>query len=61
MPPKRPHFWPPLQTRQAPRDDDQDGVPDAWERAHELDITNPHGHRDDPDNDGYTNIEEWLI
>ncbi|BET67478.1 pectate lyase [Opitutales bacterium ASA1] len=43
----------------APLDTDGDGMPDAWERAHGLD---PHvqDHNEDPDGDGYTNLEDYL-
>ncbi|HOW98955.1 MAG TPA: C25 family cysteine peptidase, partial [Kiritimatiellia bacterium] len=40
-------------------DADLDGMPDAWETAHEL---NPHNGADaaeDPDYDGYTNLQEY--
>jgi hypothetical protein len=52
--------WPSLASGEPPRDDDRDGMPDAWERTHALDPANPNDHRDDADNDGYTNIEEYL-
>ena len=40
-------------------DTDQDGMPDAWEVAHGLDpaVADNNG---DFDNDGYTNLEEYL-
>ena len=44
----------------APPDSDRDGMPDEWERTHELDPSNHDDHRLDADGDGYTNIEEWL-
>jgi hypothetical protein len=52
--------WPKLRSTPAPKDSDQDGLPDAWETKHGL---NPHAATDaakDKDGDGYTNIEEWL-
>ncbi|UYY77603.1 pectate lyase [Sphingomonas sp. R1] len=52
--------WPELKAAPAPKDSDNDGMPDAWERAHGL---NPHDHRDgatDRNGDGWTNLEEWL-
>ena len=52
--------WPELKSVAAPPDADGDGMPDAWETAHKL---NPHNAADgawDSDNDGYTNIEEFL-
>jgi hypothetical protein len=51
--------WPALKSLPAPRDSDNDGMPDAWERKQGLDPkrADPNG---DHDRDGYTNIEEWL-
>jgi hypothetical protein len=42
------------------KDSDNDGMPDSWETKHHL---NPESAADaaaDRDNDGYTNIEEFL-
>lgn len=44
-------------------DADEDGLPDAWELAHELDPTigdGIHGPDGDFDNDGMTNWQEYL-
>jgi hypothetical protein len=52
--------WPALRKGSAPKDSDADGMPDRWERAKHL---NPHNATDAPadrDQDGYTNIEEYL-
>jgi pectate lyase len=52
--------WPELRSAPAPADSDEDGMPDAWETAHNL---NPHDAADawqDADGDGYTNLEEFL-
>ncbi|ETW92254.1 MAG: hypothetical protein ETSY2_53985, partial [Candidatus Entotheonella gemina] len=49
-----------LRSATAPADSDRDGMPDAWERARQL---NPHdaGDRnDDADGDGYTALEVYL-
>jgi hypothetical protein len=51
--------WPKYATSAAPADADNDGMPDAWERAHGL---NP---RDPADAaavapGGYTNLERWI-
>ena len=58
--PKEVGGWPELKSTAAPQDRDRDGMPDEWERKHELDPTDPDDHRADADGDGYTNIEEWL-
>ena len=52
--------WPVVAPAAPPPDDDADGMPDAWERAHGLDPADPTDHRADADGDGYTNLEEWL-
>jgi hypothetical protein len=46
-------------TRPADFDTDQDGMPDAWELARKLDPKTPDNNGDF-DNDGYTNLEEYL-
>jgi hypothetical protein len=38
-------------------DSDGDGLPDEWERAYFGDLR--YGPDDDPDGDGYTNLEEY--
>jgi hypothetical protein len=52
--------WPELRSTAAPIDSDGDGMPDAWEREHDL---NPNDAADGPadaNGDGYTNIEDYL-
>ena len=52
--------WPQLNSLSAPLDSDSDGMPDEWEKQYGFD---PHGTAnaaEDKDNDGYTNIEEYL-
>jgi len=39
---------------------DRDGMPDKWEMANELEPDNPSDGNGDHDNDGYTNVEEYL-
>lgn len=44
-------------------DTDKDGLPDAWETAHNLDpqsTEGPYGTNGDPDGDGQSNRAEWL-
>ncbi|MCB9759221.1 MAG: carboxypeptidase regulatory-like domain-containing protein [Alphaproteobacteria bacterium] len=43
-----------------PRDDDHDGMSDAWEEGWGLDTTRDDS-AEDPDGDGYTNLEEYLL
>ena len=52
--------WPKLQSLPAPQDTDQDGMPDKWERKYNLAPKNPNDRNDDQNNDGYTNLEEYL-
>lgn len=52
--------WPTLASGSAPIDTDRDGMPDAWESARDLDPNDPADGNLDRDNDGYTNLEEYL-
>ena len=47
-------------TRPANWDTDGDGMPDAWEIAHGLNPNDPSDRNGDYDNDGYSNLEEYL-
>jgi hypothetical protein len=47
-------------TYDVPVDSDEDGMPDSWESSHGLDPNNGQDNSSDSDNDGYTNIEEYL-
>jgi hypothetical protein len=51
--------WPDYPSAHAPKDSDQDGMPDAWEIAQRL---NPHDPKDASlyNGDGYTNIEKYI-
>jgi hypothetical protein len=42
------------------KDADKDGMPDAWETKNGLNPNNASDAAGDRDNDGYTNIEEYL-
>ena len=52
--------WPVYKSAKAPRDHDRDGMADKWETGHRLNAKNPRDHKNDPDNDGYTNLEEYI-
>ncbi len=52
--------WPVLLTGIAPTDSDADGMPDQWEVNNGLNPNDPVDRNDDEDNDGYTNLEEYL-
>ena len=41
-------------------DTDQDGMPDAWEGKLDLNPDDPADGNQDRDNDGFTNLEEYL-
>jgi hypothetical protein len=51
--------WPTYAPGTPPADSDLDGMPDAWEIAHGLD-PNTASNNGDYDNDGFTNLEEYL-
>jgi len=52
--------WPQLKSLPAPLDSDADGMPDGWEKKYGLDPRDASDTSKDSDNDGYTNIEEYL-
>lgn len=52
--------WPLLKSVPPPLDSDQDGMPDDWEQAHQLNPRDAADRNDDPDHDGYTHLEEFL-
>ena len=51
--------WPELAPGKAPVDEDEDGLPDAWERKHGLDPDDPTDSRRRTES-GYTHLERWL-
>lgn len=52
--------WPEYRSAAAPADTDEDGMPDAWERARGLNPSDASDAAKDRDGDGYTNVEEYL-
>lgn len=52
--------WPELRAEPAPDDADYDGMSDAWERSNGLDPAFPDDRNLDRDQDGYTELEEYL-
>jgi len=52
--------WPELKSIPAPKDTDNDGMPDEWEKQYGLDPENPTDGSEDRDGDGYTNLEQYL-
>lgn len=46
--------------RAADWDTDGDGMPDTWEKAHDLNPQDPSDGNKDLNGDGYTNIEKYL-
>jgi hypothetical protein len=51
--------WPKYRAGEARQDSDSDGMPDEWEKRHGLSPNRPDNNGDG-DNDGYTNLEEFL-
>jgi hypothetical protein len=45
---------------QSYKDDDQDGMPNAWENKYGLDPNDPSDANGDMNGDGYTNIEMYI-
>jgi pectate lyase len=52
--------WPEMKNGKAPLDSDSDGMSDYWEIGHNLDPFNPSDAVLDSNNNGYTNIEEYI-
>jgi len=52
--------WPMLNSAAAPQDTDHDGLPDDWETANGLDLSDPGDNQNDLNGDGYTNLENYL-
>lgn len=56
----RPESWPVLRSLAAPVDTDEDGMPDEWERKHQLDPLNANDAVAYTLDQQYTNIEMYL-
>lgn len=52
--------WPVLNSKPAPVDSDDDGMPDSWERRHGFNPRDPSDGANDRNGDGYTNLEEYV-
>ncbi|KPL20989.1 MAG: hypothetical protein AMJ75_10820 [Phycisphaerae bacterium SM1_79] len=52
--------WPELKSAAATSDRDGDGMPDEWEKQHNLNPEDASDGTSDADGDGYTNVEEYL-
>ncbi|MDT8303689.1 MAG: hypothetical protein RQ760_19565 [Sedimentisphaerales bacterium] len=52
--------WPELKSTPAPTDTDHDGMPDQWEKQNQLNPKDPADRNGDRNNDGYTNLEEYI-
>ncbi len=52
--------YPRLQTSPPPKDSDNDGIPDAWELEHRLNPNDATDGNRDRNDDGYTNLDEYL-
>lgn len=52
--------WPPYNSGLSPVDTDNDGMPDHWEEQYGLNPQDSTDNDNDPDQDGYLNIEEYI-
>jgi pectate lyase len=52
--------WPVYRSGTPSHDTDRDGMPDDWEEQHGLNPNDGSDHRLDRNDDGYTNLEEYL-
>ena len=52
--------WPTYRAAKPPKDSDNDGMSDRWEKKHGLNPNNADDAALDADSNGYTNLEEYL-
>ncbi|WP_169737688.1 T9SS type A sorting domain-containing protein [Prolixibacter bellariivorans] len=52
--------WPELKSTTAPADSDEDGMPDEWEKANNLDPNNPNDAQETTVDGAYPNVEVYL-
>ncbi len=52
--------YPSIQSGSAYIDEDRDGIDDSWEELNGLDPNNPNDGAEDLNNDGFTNLEDFL-
>lgn len=52
--------WPRLAAGAPYPDANENGMSDEWEKRHGLDLNDKASGNEDPDEDGYTNFEEFL-
>jgi len=51
--------WPQYKSAAAPADSDQDGMPDEWEKRHNMNATDP-ADRNRINAEGYTMLETYI-
>ena len=52
--------WPLLNSEKATKDTDGDGMPDSWEKSHNLNAVDAGDGSLDQNADGFTNLEDYL-
>lgn len=52
--------FPAYNSSPTPLDSDKDGMPDAWEKSNGLNVNSATDGALDRNNDGFTNLEEYL-
>ena len=52
--------WQEYRSAKPPKDNDNDGMPDKWEKKHGLNPNDPSDGSQDANANGYTNLEDYL-